>query len=184
MTDEKPSLLLNWAFAELSMNAKQNTVRTKQKLKKKRITHDFIWSWFNPIHCGLFWHCYTWNKKQQITRKFNSCCENLDIDLVNTIFWFQRMCKQMDQYPQNKKLLGKKSNPKTLINFRISLKIWFSQDPWCSHNKNMCLGNRNPLSMANRVKQQYWRIRCWQYGATKQSMLTLRLDIHCNTYLI
>lgn len=35
MTDEKPSLLLNWAFAELSMNAKQNTVRTKQKLKKK-----------------------------------------------------------------------------------------------------------------------------------------------------
>ena len=35
------------------------------------------------------------------------------------------------QLPLNKKFLKKKFNPKTFINFKNSLKISLSQDPWC-----------------------------------------------------
>ena len=52
-----------------------------------------------------------------------------DKSIKTPFFRYQRKCKQMDHYHLNIKFLKKKNfNPKTLTNFRNSLKISLSQD--------------------------------------------------------
>ena len=41
--------------------------------------------YIGAIYVFLVTHFYTWNKKQQITSKFNFCWENLDIDQVSNM---------------------------------------------------------------------------------------------------
>ena len=69
------------------------------------------------------------------------------------------MCKQTDHYPLNTKFLEKKFfNPKTLINFRNSLKISLSQDAVApTTNKRICHGHNVP-PMANRVKKKKMKL--------------------------
>ena len=73
----------------------------------------------------------------------------------------------MDHYPLNTKFLKKKNfYPKTLINFRNSLKISLSQDPGCSDNKQRNLprtqcASPSPIPpMANRVKAIFHFVLC------------------------
>ena len=60
---------------------------------------------------------------------------------------------------------------------------------WMRH-KALYVQNKNKNNWASRTtlwtqfKQQYWRIRRWQYGTTKQRMSILSLYMHCNICLI
>ena len=90
-------------------------------------------------------------EKNQITSKFNFCWENLGIDQVNTIFKFQRRFKQMDHYHLNTFWKKFFFDLKTLINFRSSLKVSLSQNPWCFLNKQKNLPREKGAPMVGAI---------------------------------
>ena len=95
----------------------------------------------------------------------------------------------MQVWLEGKRIVSQRLMNQWLIKKQPIVELSLGRWVWMRH-KALCVQNKNKNNWASRTtlwswfKQQYWRIRRWQYGTTKQRMSILRLCMHCNIYLI
>ena len=95
-----------------------------------------------------------------------------DWSIYKNTIWCEQKYEQKDHYPRNTKFFKKYVfNPKTLINFRNSLKNWLSEDPWCSYNK------QKSLPRAQYVSHPPWRKKLSCYSFVKAFYLVTNSSV-------